>query len=127
MEDLLRDSSLLLPVVCICGVSLVVTVFFLAIWWNILGKAGYSGALSLLFLVPVIGQLAFFIVLLMLAFSEWPVQRELHDLRRWRDDVLRYQAYYQQQPGPYSGYPAQQPGPPPQPYGDNPGDYPPGS
>ena len=37
--------------------------------WRILGRAGYSGALSLFHLVPVIGS---FIVMAILAFGDWP-------------------------------------------------------
>ncbi|HEV3494270.1 MAG TPA: hypothetical protein VG224_26945 [Reyranella sp.] len=37
--------------------------------WRICTRAGFSGALSLFHLVPVIGS---FIVMAMLAFSDWP-------------------------------------------------------
>ena len=37
--------------------------------WRICTRAGFSGALSLFHLVPVIGS---FIVMLILAFSTWP-------------------------------------------------------
>lgn len=37
--------------------------------WRICTRAGFSGALSLFYLVPVIGS---FIVMGMLAFSTWP-------------------------------------------------------
>ncbi len=37
--------------------------------WRILARAGYSGALSLFHLVPVIGP---FIVMAILAFGDWP-------------------------------------------------------
>ena len=37
--------------------------------WRILTRAGYSGALSLFHLVPVIGS---FIVMAILAFGDWP-------------------------------------------------------
>ena len=37
--------------------------------WRVLERAGYSGALSLFHLVPVIGS---FIVMAILAFGEWP-------------------------------------------------------
>lgn len=41
-------------------------------WWKILRKAGYPGALSLLWLVPVAGYVMFLVV----AFSEWPIHRK---------------------------------------------------
>jgi hypothetical protein len=37
--------------------------------WRIFARAGFSGALSLLHLVPVVGSL---IVMAILAFSDWP-------------------------------------------------------
>ena len=37
--------------------------------WRIFSRAGYSGALSLFHLVPVIGS---FIVMAILAFGDWP-------------------------------------------------------
>jgi len=40
-------------------------------YWKIFGKAGFSGALSLLMFVPV----ANLIVLYYLAFAEWPALR----------------------------------------------------
>ena len=45
--------------------------------WRIATKAGYEGQLSLLMLVPF----ANFIILLMFAFSEWPIERGLNARR----------------------------------------------
>jgi hypothetical protein len=44
--------------------------FFIYLYWRIFTKAGMSGALSFLVLVPGIGPL---IVILILAFGEWRV------------------------------------------------------
>ncbi len=44
----------------------------------IFAKAGYSGALGLLMFVP----LANIIVLLVLAFARWPIQKEVDSLRQ---------------------------------------------
>jgi hypothetical protein len=49
----------------------------LIINWTIAAKAGYSGALSLLMLIPLVN----IIIILMFAFSEWPIQRELREAR----------------------------------------------
>ena len=46
-----------------------VTIFMVFLWWRIFSKAGYSGALGLLMLVPL-GNL---IMLCILAFSQWPI------------------------------------------------------
>jgi hypothetical protein len=48
---------------------LVVALVLIIPSWRILTRAGYSGALSLFHLVPVIGS---FIVMAILAFGEWP-------------------------------------------------------
>jgi len=50
---------------------------FVAIWWPIFKKTGNSGALSLLMLVPLLNLL----VLLFLAYSDWPVLKEVRALR----------------------------------------------
>lgn len=46
-------------------------------WWQIFAKTGNSGWLGLLMLVPV----ANLVLLLYLAFSEWPIHGELRRLR----------------------------------------------
>ncbi|HEU0002741.1 MAG TPA: hypothetical protein VFQ36_17665 [Ktedonobacteraceae bacterium] len=58
--------------------GLIGLIFAVIIWWRIFSKAGYSGARSLWLFVPI----ANLIVIIMLAFSEWPVQRELNQLRQ---------------------------------------------
>ena len=59
-------------------IGFVALVFTIVIWWRIVSKTGYSGVLSLLMLVP----LANLILLLVLAFSKWPIEEKL-DI--WRD------------------------------------------
>lgn len=46
-------------------------------FWRIFRKAGFNGALSLLIFIPGVNLL----LLLFLAFTEWPVERELRRLR----------------------------------------------
>lgn len=56
----------------IAVILLLVLAFFVFIvycWWRIFEKAGFSGAMSLLILVPGIGSV---ILLLILAFGDWP-------------------------------------------------------
>ena len=48
------------------------------IFCKIFSKAGYSWALGLLMLVPI----ANIVMLFVLAFAEWPVQRELRSFRQ---------------------------------------------
>jgi hypothetical protein len=62
------------------AIALFFFVLGIVIWWKIFSKAGYSGALGLLMLIPVVN----FILLLVLAFGEWPIQRELRSLQGGR-------------------------------------------
>lgn len=48
----------------------------LAINWRIAAKAGYEGALSLLMLVPLLNL----VIILIFAFSEWPIEKRLKAL-----------------------------------------------
>jgi uncharacterized membrane protein YhaH (DUF805 family) len=59
----------------LCGLA--ITVFMIWVYYLILKKAGMNPWLSLLMLFPLAG----FIVLLILAFSEWPIERENRALR----------------------------------------------
>jgi hypothetical protein len=63
-------ATYFLVILCIVAVGLFVN-------WKIASKAGYNGALSLLMLLPF----ANFVVLLIFALSEWPIEREL---KAWR-------------------------------------------
>lgn len=63
----------------IYGIVLIALVAFtLWVYWRIFAKAGYSGALSLLNLIPGVGPL---ICMLILAFGRWPIEDELAALR----------------------------------------------
>jgi len=50
-------------------VMLLVCVFMIFCYWKIFSKAGYSGALSLLMLVPLVNLIVF----VWFAFAQWPV------------------------------------------------------
>lgn len=67
--------GMLLVFLFIMAVSVVLAV---VIWWKIFSKAGWSGALGLLMLVPIVN----FIMALYVAFATWPIQRELEALKR---------------------------------------------
>jgi hypothetical protein len=57
---------------------LLFTALAIVIWCKIFSKAGYSWAFGLLMLVPI----ANLIMLLVLAFSDWPVHKELRLLKQ---------------------------------------------
>jgi len=62
----------------ILAIGLASVVFSIIIFWKIFSKAGYSGALSLLMLIPI----ANLVMLCILAFGEWPIYQELNYLRQ---------------------------------------------
>ncbi len=70
----LFTGSFLLVTLLIGVASIVLAV---VIYWKIFSKAGYNGAMGLLMFIPI----ANFIAILILAFGEWPIHRELNDLR----------------------------------------------
>ena len=57
---------------------LAIVILAIVCWCKIFGKAGFSPWMGLLMLVPFVGL----IMILVLAFSEWPIQRELAMAKR---------------------------------------------
>ncbi len=55
----------------------VVSVIVVLPFWKIFAKAGFPGALSLTQLVPILNVIVLFYV----AFAEWPIHRQLTELR----------------------------------------------
>ena len=53
---------------------LAIIAFSIWLYWRIFAKAGYSGAMSLLNLIPGIGPL---ICVCILAFGRWPIEDQL--------------------------------------------------
>lgn len=76
LADVYTDLGSALLIYFLIGIALIV--FAVVIWWKIFAKAGYSGAMGLLMFVPI----ANLIVLLILAFGEWPIRKELNYLRQ---------------------------------------------
>jgi hypothetical protein len=73
-------ASFIATMIIVYGIVIVaLVVFTLWIYWRIFAKAGFNGALSLLNLVPGVGQL---ICMVILAFGRWPIEDELAVLRR---------------------------------------------
>lgn len=60
-------------------ISLLTTLIFIIPMWKIYTKTGQSGALSLLWLVPIVNL----IMLYVLAFGNWPVLQELEQYRNY--------------------------------------------
>ncbi len=58
--------------------SLAVTILFAVVYCKIFSKAGYCWALGLLMFVPI----ANIIMPLILAFGDWPIQKDLRLLRQ---------------------------------------------
>jgi hypothetical protein len=73
------DFSWLVIALIVGGfISLIWAVICLILWWKVFSKAGYAGAIALLTLVPLFGDL---ILLCILAFGKWPVLREIERLK----------------------------------------------
>lgn len=58
-------------------IGFVMMILAIVVYWRIFSKTGNSGALSLLMFVPLVNL----VMLLYLAFSEWPIEREVQALR----------------------------------------------
>lgn len=61
-----------------CVVLLGIVAVTIWIYWRIFTKAGFNGAISLLNLVPGVGQL---ICIIILAFGRWPIEDQLAALQ----------------------------------------------
>lgn len=57
---------------------LIILLIIIVPLWKIFSKAGYSGGLSVLMLIPGLNLL----MLLFLAFSKWPVEAKLEQLQQ---------------------------------------------
>lgn len=69
-EDAQRMMAAMAPYLATFGlVMLAVCIFMIFCYWKIFSKAGYSGALSLLMLVPLVNLIVF----IWFAFAQWPV------------------------------------------------------
>src|SRR5437660_11005114 len=102
-------ASFIIIVFVLAFIVLIVFTFYML--WRIFKKTGKPGALSLLLLVPIVGQ---YLVLAILAFSKWPLETELEQ-HRMRQGMMPPTGYPPQGQGmmPPTGYPPQgQPQPP---------------
>jgi uncharacterized membrane protein len=117
-------NGVALAVVIIIGIA--VWLVFVIAYIKIITRAGYSGWWVLIIIVPI----ANIVMLLIFAYKEWPIQRELRELRGWANQIQRGQQGYGQQGSPYGqdpqgygqqGYGQQGYGQPGSPYGQDPG------
>jgi len=72
-----------LAVAIIAGIA--IWAIFLIAYVKIISRAGYSGWWVLIMFVPVVNV----VMLLVFAFKEWPIQRELRELRGWANQIQR--------------------------------------
>ena len=77
--DMAPVFSMMFFVVMVPLMLFILTIKIL-IYCKIFSKTGFSWALGLLMLVPI----ANIIMLFVLAFAEWPIERELHLFRQQR-------------------------------------------
>ena len=71
-----------MPRIGVPELLIICVIAFVAVipWWNILRKSGNPPALSLLMMVPLLNV----VLLLWFAFAEWPIEREVRQLRQAR-------------------------------------------
>jgi uncharacterized membrane protein len=117
-------SGVALAAVIIIGIA--IWLVFVIAYIKIITRAGYSGWWVLIIIVPI----ANIVMLLIFAYKEWPIQRELRELRGWANQIQRGQQGYGQQGSPYGqdqqgygqqGYGQQGYGQPGSAYGQDPG------
>lgn len=65
--------------------GIVIWLVFVIAYVKIITKAGYSGWWILILLVPI----ANIVMVLIFAYKEWPIQRELAELRGWANQIQR--------------------------------------
>ena len=56
-------------------IALLIFAFFIFCWWRIFSKAGFPGALALIFIagiIPLIGPLACLALFVWFTFAQWP-------------------------------------------------------
>jgi hypothetical protein len=88
-------------VIALALLGVAIWVVFIIAYVKIITRAGYSGWWVLIILVPI----ANIVMLLVFAFKEWPIQRELRELRGWANQIQKggggpsYGQGYGQTPG----------------------------
>ena len=75
-----------------CLFIIAMVVFAVFIYWKIFSKSGHPGALGLLMFIPLVNLG----VLIWFAFSEWPIEKEVAELRSRL--AMQTQPIAQQQP-----------------------------
>jgi hypothetical protein len=93
-SDLSGLSTGALVAISVAG-FVVAVVFFIA-YIQIIRRAGYSGWWILVWFVPILNV----VMLLIFAYKEWPIQRELRELRGWADQIGRGNPGQQSYPQP---------------------------
>jgi uncharacterized membrane protein YhaH (DUF805 family) len=66
-------------------IGLALAVVFFVAYIKIISRAGYSGWWVLVMFVPVLNV----VMLLIFAYKQWPIQRELAELRGWANQIQR--------------------------------------
>jgi hypothetical protein len=66
-----------MPELIIIVVLLLMSLIWIWPLWRIIDKTGNPGPMCLLFLIPIVNL----VMLFYLAFSEWPIEKELRRLR----------------------------------------------
>jgi hypothetical protein len=76
-EKLMPTYQELMPVMAVMVFIVVFSLAAMIPWFFIYKKAGYHPAMGCLMFVPIVNLVMMFV----LAFSEWPIERDLRNLR----------------------------------------------
>lgn len=101
----MSDSDMQAAAILVIGVP--VFILMIVVWCKIWSKAGYGWGMGLLMLLPIVNL----IMILVLGFGDWPVLREVRQLRAQGPGgfpVGYPQQGYAQQRNPQQGYSPQQ-------------------
>ena len=87
MNNTTYDWSALNTTAVVIGgiIAIAIWIVFLLGYVKIISKAGYSGWWVLIMFVPIVNVIMF----LVFAYKEWPIQRELAELRGWANQIQR--------------------------------------
>jgi len=80
IEPIMREEEIFALMTSFVGCSFVLIILALVVivWWRIFAKTGYGGPFGLLMLIPLVNLVMMFV----LAFAKWPIEKELEELRR---------------------------------------------
>jgi len=85
MNDTINNTLSGAGLVAVIIIGIAFWLVFVIAYIKIITRAGYSGWWVLIIIVPI----ANIVMLLIFAYKEWPIQRELRELRGWANQIQK--------------------------------------